>query len=206
MPYKFPLESPDFTYYVLGPFYICLIHVSRTLSCLFPRHFVLSGFFLLPLYSLTRSVLHKIDSVLCTYWKFDFYENLRKIFLKRPFQFYHIRFLFYVLNFNIFTTIFNNLNSISKFWTLCNTTCSFHNFPWIYANTRRKILHSISIMLNANFWFFSCPQHHCRNCGDIFCASCSDNSIALPGTNKSVRVCDGCYHLLLEQYTVVVSR
>ncbi|XP_022906920.1 RUN and FYVE domain-containing protein 2 isoform X2 [Onthophagus taurus] len=35
-------------------------------------------------------------------------------------------------------------------------------------------------------------KHHCRNCGNIFCHSCSDNSISLPSSAKPVRVCDLC--------------
>ncbi|CAK1541078.1 unnamed protein product [Leptosia nina] len=38
-------------------------------------------------------------------------------------------------------------------------------------------------------------RHHCRNCGKVFCASCSSNSIPLPryGQMKPVRVCEECF-------------
>ncbi|XP_046386116.1 myotubularin-related protein 3 isoform X1 [Ischnura elegans] len=38
-------------------------------------------------------------------------------------------------------------------------------------------------------------KHHCRSCGNIFCADCSDNAIPLPGENfyDPVRVCSLCY-------------
>uniref|UniRef100_A0A8C0ZA44 RUN and FYVE domain-containing protein 1 n=1 Tax=Cyanistes caeruleus TaxID=156563 RepID=A0A8C0ZA44_CYACU len=42
-------------------------------------------------------------------------------------------------------------------------------------------------------------KHHCRNCGDIFCNSCSSNELALPSYPKPVRVCDNCHTLLLQQ-------
>ena len=37
-------------------------------------------------------------------------------------------------------------------------------------------------------------KHHCRFCGNVFCAACSKKRIAIPsiGYNKPVRVCDAC--------------
>ncbi|XP_043274736.1 RUN and FYVE domain-containing protein 2-like isoform X2 [Venturia canescens] len=46
-------------------------------------------------------------------------------------------------------------------------------------------------------------KHHCRNCGKIFCNSCSDNTIALPSSAKPVRVCDECHVFLVGRYSVV---
>ncbi|CAH2040503.1 unnamed protein product, partial [Iphiclides podalirius] len=36
-------------------------------------------------------------------------------------------------------------------------------------------------------------KHHCRRCGQIFCAACSEKTVALPGNTKPVRVCDTCF-------------
>ncbi|XP_008201701.1 RUN and FYVE domain-containing protein 2 isoform X1 [Tribolium castaneum] len=46
-------------------------------------------------------------------------------------------------------------------------------------------------------------RHHCRNCGDIFCNACSDNSMSLPSSAKPVRVCDDCHTMLMGKYTVM---
>ncbi|XP_066591583.1 RUN and FYVE domain-containing protein 2-like isoform X3 [Prorops nasuta] len=40
-------------------------------------------------------------------------------------------------------------------------------------------------------------KHHCRNCGHIFCNSCSDNTAVLPNLSKPVRVCDECHMFLV---------
>ncbi|KAM8908475.1 RUN and FYVE domain-containing protein 1 [Spinachia spinachia] len=42
-------------------------------------------------------------------------------------------------------------------------------------------------------------KHHCRNCGDIYCNSCSSNELALPSYPRPVRVCDVCHALLLQR-------
>ncbi|XP_053974455.1 protein RUFY3 isoform X2 [Hylaeus anthracinus] len=44
-------------------------------------------------------------------------------------------------------------------------------------------------------------KHHCRNCGKIFCNTCSDNTTALPNSAKPVRVCDECYVFLVGRYS-----
>ncbi|GBM96198.1 RUN and FYVE domain-containing protein 2 [Araneus ventricosus] len=48
-------------------------------------------------------------------------------------------------------------------------------------------------------------KHHCRHCGDIFCNSCSDNTMPLPSSAKPVRVCDMCYTLLLQRYSATTD-
>ncbi|XP_075209817.1 RUN and FYVE domain-containing protein 2-like isoform X2 [Lycorma delicatula] len=46
-------------------------------------------------------------------------------------------------------------------------------------------------------------KHHCRNCGEIFCNACSDNTAPLAISAKPVRVCDSCYELLIARFSVV---
>ncbi|XP_018331063.1 RUN and FYVE domain-containing protein 2 isoform X2 [Agrilus planipennis] len=46
-------------------------------------------------------------------------------------------------------------------------------------------------------------KHHCRNCGEIFCKACSDNSMSLPSSAKPVRVCDTCFVLLVGRQPVM---
>ncbi|CAJ1058142.1 RUN and FYVE domain-containing protein 1 [Xyrichtys novacula] len=48
-------------------------------------------------------------------------------------------------------------------------------------------------------------KHHCRNCGDIYCNSCSSNELALPSYPRPVRVCDMCHALLLQRSSSTVS-
>ena len=40
-------------------------------------------------------------------------------------------------------------------------------------------------------------KHHCRNCGDIFCANCSQRKVMLPSSKNPVRVCDSCWTNIL---------
>ncbi|XP_050304691.1 lateral signaling target protein 2 homolog [Anthonomus grandis grandis] len=47
-------------------------------------------------------------------------------------------------------------------------------------------------------------RHHCRNCGKVFCARCSSNSVPLPkfGLVKPVRVCNKCFMFNLTPFTI----
>ncbi|KDR18504.1 myotubularin-related protein 3-like isoform X3 [Zootermopsis nevadensis] len=50
---------------------------------------------------------------------------------------------------------------------------------------------------DTEFWLGR-RKHHCRNCGKIFCADCSENTVPLPNEQlyDPVRVCSSCFSLL----------
>ncbi|KAM9329803.1 protein RUFY3 isoform 2-T2 [Gastrophryne carolinensis] len=43
-------------------------------------------------------------------------------------------------------------------------------------------------------------KNECRNCGGIFCSSCSANEIPLPSSINPERVCNLCHQRLIQQY------
>jgi len=48
---------------------------------------------------------------------------------------------------------------------------------------------------------FSVRKHHCRQCGEIFCADCSSQKAPVPALNyKMERVCDACFDSFPEKY------
>ena len=50
--------------------------------------------------------------------------------------------------------------------------------------------------ITPDFKYFSFPlyrKHHCRNCGQIFCADCSSKRITMSNFKNPQRVCDGCH-------------
>ncbi|XP_008482447.1 uncharacterized serine-rich protein C215.13, partial [Diaphorina citri] len=52
------------------------------------------------------------------------------------------------------------------------------------------------MMCDSQFWLGR-RKHHCRSCGKIFCADCSENVVALPCEQlyEPVRVCTKCYQI-----------
>ncbi|XP_069700991.1 phosphatidylinositol-3,5-bisphosphate 3-phosphatase MTMR3 isoform X2 [Periplaneta americana] len=57
---------------------------------------------------------------------------------------------------------------------------------------------------DTEFWLGR-RRHHCRNCGKIFCADCSENTVPLPNEQlyDPVRVCSSCYALLHNASTLL---
>ncbi|KAM3940382.1 protein RUFY3 isoform 1-T1 [Leptodactylus fuscus] len=44
-------------------------------------------------------------------------------------------------------------------------------------------------------------KNECKNCGGIFCSTCSSNEIPLPSSINPQRVCNLCYKRLIQQYS-----
>ncbi|XP_073397094.1 protein RUFY3 isoform X1 [Dendrobates tinctorius] len=44
-------------------------------------------------------------------------------------------------------------------------------------------------------------KNECKNCGGIFCSTCSSNEIPLPSSINPERVCNHCYKRLIQQYS-----
>nr|CAD7444179.1 unnamed protein product [Timema bartmani] len=57
---------------------------------------------------------------------------------------------------------------------------------------------------DTEFWLGR-RKHHCRNCGKIFCADCSENTVPLPNEQlyDPVRVCVNCFSMLHNSSTLL---
>ena len=73
--------------------------------------------------------------------------------------------------------------------------------PWSFILRICYIIVNDKIVDMFSTYAVSVFQHHCRNCGDIFCNECSDNKMPLPSSAKPVRVCDNCHTVLLQRYS-----
>nr|CAI5865387.1 unnamed protein product [Callosobruchus analis] len=89
-----------------------------------------------------------------------------------------------------------NRNRPDGAWVKDNTAVECKACNKEFNLTRRRFSVASNPILNL-------LQHHCRNCGEIFCNSCSDNFVPLPSSAKPVRVCDSCNVLLLGRTTVI---
>ncbi|KAI6230179.1 hypothetical protein M3Y99_01084600 [Aphelenchoides fujianensis] len=49
-------------------------------------------------------------------------------------------------------------------------------------------------------------RHHCRVCGNIFCAACSESRVQLPSSSRPVRVCAACFSRLQSRQSTAVDR
>ena len=60
---------------------------------------------------------------------------------------------------------------------------------------KKKLSVTSNIDLNYFILAFSITnrKHHCRNCGQIFCADCSNKQATMPNYKKPQRVCEPCF-------------
>ncbi|GIY14026.1 hypothetical protein CEXT_688992 [Caerostris extrusa] len=64
--------------------------------------------------------------------------------------------------------------------------------------------HEVSECLGCRSQFsFLLRKHHCRQCGRIFCSSCSNNWLSTPSSRRQIRVCNECYMHRIEIKTDV---
>ncbi|CAL1273692.1 unnamed protein product [Larinioides sclopetarius] len=64
--------------------------------------------------------------------------------------------------------------------------------------------HEVSECLGCRSQFsFLLRKHHCRQCGRIFCHSCSNNWLLTPSSRRQIRVCNECYMQHMEIKTDV---
>jgi len=90
------------------------------------------------------------------------------------------------------------------FWGFCSSG-KFVSHDWL---TIFAIYLCFQISCKFNASPFSQSQHHCRNCGDIFCDKCTQGRIALTADENAqpVRVCDRCMVRFIHYLFVTISQ
>lgn len=82
------------------------------------------------------------------------------------------------------------------YWFYCICAQGMLYPEWPFNDTCIKSF----LKINGGWWRFCLVfQHHCRNCGDIFCDKCTKGRTALTADQNApvVRVCDRCMVKLL---------
>lgn len=97
------------------------------------------------------------------------------------------------------------LTHIIKSMVILISKLSIEHGMCVYVCKNCQIMHFIFRMIRQQrlkyIQLFCLFQHHCRNCGEIFCNECSDNKMPLPSSARPVRVCDTCQTFLLQRYS-----
>ncbi|EJD74419.1 CBR-MTM-3 protein [Loa loa] len=72
---------------------------------------------------------------------------------------------------------------------------SYGSKGWLMDDASQKCM-----SCQGTFYYLSNRRHHCRNCGGIFCSSCSKRTFFRVYENKggNVRVCNRCYELMIK--------
>ncbi|KAM4052504.1 protein RUFY3 isoform 2-T2 [Anomaloglossus baeobatrachus] len=83
--------------------------------------------------------------------------------------------------------------------TTQNPTLSSINAESEEKDDERKILQMCQLCREESSILLT--KNECKNCGGIFCSTCSSNEIPLPSSINPERVCNHCYKRLIQQYS-----
>ncbi|VDP91612.1 unnamed protein product [Echinostoma caproni] len=77
-------------------------------------------------------------------------------------------------------------------WTKDDDVAHCSNCHAEFSLTNRKVNRNRLIFLNP-ISVFLIQQHHCRQCGGIFCHTCSSYRASIAASKDPVRVCGPCH-------------
>uniref|UniRef100_A0A0R3QYT2 phosphatidylinositol-3,5-bisphosphate 3-phosphatase n=1 Tax=Brugia timori TaxID=42155 RepID=A0A0R3QYT2_9BILA len=79
---------------------------------------------------------------------------------------------------------------------------SYGSKGWLMDDASQKCMNC-----QGTFYYLSNRRHHCRNCGGIFCSSCSKRTFFRVYENKggNVRVCNKCYEFMVKARSFIVA-